>query len=95
MLLGNADSIVQHLCNRLGWTLPGSDSRKRPAEAPDPMRVGDRCVRYPHVKIIGLSACSHVWLFEGAEGGRYVKQLQEGIQVSPTQQQPWKRLRVI
>lgn len=79
VLLGNADTIVQYLCDRLGWSLPDpTGSRKRPAEAPDPVPVGD----------------SHVWLFDGAEGGRYVKKLQEGVDIWPSQQ-PCKRLRVV
>jgi len=76
LLLGNADDIVLHLCRKLGWDLPGLPSeirpqkpelpdrrsQKRPSEelgSQEPQRVGD----------------SHVWLFEGAEGGQYVENL--------------------
>lgn len=27
-----------------------------------------------------MSCCSHVWLFEGAEGGKWVQQLEENLQ---------------
>ncbi|PCH44426.1 SIR2-domain-containing protein [Wolfiporia cocos MD-104 SS10] len=75
VLLGNADDIVQHLCHNLSWDLdqykkpkptkPGTapdqwPQRKRPSETLDgrePQRVGD----------------SHIWLFEGAEGGSWVE----------------------
>ncbi|KAI0079106.1 SIR2-domain-containing protein [Panus rudis PR-1116 ss-1] len=66
-LLGNADDIILHLCRRLGWDLPQVDnsrSRKRGLEGDEPKRVGD----------------SHVWLFNGAEGGEYVQKLEEEYQ---------------
>ena len=77
-LLGDADTIVQHLCEQLSWSLPGSDSRKRPAAAEDPRRVRD----------------THVWLFDGAEGGRYVKHLEDGLDPTGLQANG-KRLRVV
>ncbi|KAF7983747.1 hypothetical protein HWV62_19721 [Athelia sp. TMB] len=82
MLLGNADAIVQYLCAELEWELPkpptptlshqsshhpepssASASLKRPSSPSaiskqDPTRVGN----------------SHVWLFEGAEGGQWLQQ---------------------
>ncbi|KAH7105986.1 SIR2-domain-containing protein [Auriculariales sp. MPI-PUGE-AT-0066] len=78
MLLGDADTIVQHLCEQLGWSLPGADSRKRSAAAADPERVSN----------------THVWLFDGAEGGRYVKNLQEGLDPGRVQANG-KRLRIV
>jgi len=87
VLLGNADEVVQHLCQKLGWDLPdvpsfanGSQSdaprpniRKRPSDAfvKEPKRVGN----------------SHVWLFEGAEGGKWIEEIEKksvGQQASPS-----------
>ncbi|KAJ7583182.1 SIR2-domain-containing protein [Mycena floridula] len=70
ILLGNADDIVQHLCNELEWELPppiplldeqGVETGNRPLkralyDIQTPSRVGD----------------SHVWLFEGADGGKWL-----------------------
>ncbi|THH00649.1 hypothetical protein EW026_g1935 [Hermanssonia centrifuga] len=76
VLLGNADDIVQHLSRKLDWelptgavtppaaTVPGrSGLRKRPSSwfEIEPLRVGD----------------SHVWLFEGAEGGKWVDDIEK------------------
>ncbi|KZV93138.1 SIR2-domain-containing protein, partial [Exidia glandulosa HHB12029] len=78
MLLGDADTIVQYICDELGWTLPGVDSRKRRAAAAEPRRVG----------------ASHVWLFEGSEGGRWLQRFQDGVCMG-TSTQTVKRLRVV
>jgi hypothetical protein len=59
-----------YLCDQLSWELPRSSSqlqvpriKKRPSaevvERPAPQRVG----------------CSHIWLFEGAEGGKWLQEL--------------------
>ncbi|KAI0029549.1 DHS-like NAD/FAD-binding domain-containing protein, partial [Vararia minispora EC-137] len=75
VLLGNADPIVEYLCMQLGWDLPPpsskssntlqpprrQNSKKRPSEEPGPQRVGN----------------SHVWLFDGAEGGEWLEELRE------------------
>ncbi|EIN09435.1 SIR2-domain-containing protein [Punctularia strigosozonata HHB-11173 SS5] len=75
VLLGNADDVVVHLCERLGWELPRAKTRpeatreglrKRPSvetgkpPPQPPRRVGN----------------SHVWLFEGAEGGNWLETLE-------------------
>ncbi|KAF7796837.1 hypothetical protein EIP86_008021 [Pleurotus ostreatoroseus] len=74
VLLGNADEIVQYLCDRLNWELPEPNLpltsnldvarpnlRKRPSHSvQEPERVAD----------------SHVWLFEGAEGGKWVEEIE-------------------
>lgn len=76
VLLGNADEVVQYLCQKLGWDLPEvpspasanqldapkTNSKKRPSDTlvKDPKRVGN----------------SHVWLFEGAEGGKWVEEIE-------------------
>ncbi|RDX48151.1 SIR2-domain-containing protein [Lentinus brumalis] len=79
VLLGNADEIVLYLCRRLGWDLPEvtvssgnqldtpkRNLRKRPSAEfeSQPQRVGN----------------SHVWLFEGAEGGKWVDEIERQSQ---------------
>ncbi|KAI0687145.1 SIR2-domain-containing protein [Cerioporus squamosus] len=79
VLLGNADEIVLHLCRRLGWDLqevpvssgnqldaPKRNLKKRPSAEfeSEPRRVGN----------------SHVWLFEGAEGGKWVEEVERQSQ---------------
>ncbi|KAF7308789.1 Deacetylase sirtuin-type domain-containing protein [Mycena kentingensis (nom. inval.)] len=69
ILLGNADHIVTSLCVRLGWELPAAPAflrdnvRKRSAAdlhaEEEPRRVGN----------------SHVWTFEGAEGGEWLRNI--------------------
>ncbi|KAF9266765.1 SIR2-domain-containing protein [Marasmius fiardii PR-910] len=85
VLLGNADDIVMHLCEQLGWELPprgptppipvlsgrlqpprgNGNIKKRVSEelleSEPPRRVGD----------------SHVWLFPGAEGGKWLSDLEK------------------
>ncbi|OSX64149.1 hypothetical protein POSPLADRAFT_1065467 [Postia placenta MAD-698-R-SB12] len=83
IMLGNADDIVLHLCRKLGWDLPAyigngtslavpnpetgvlKKRRSSDFEGPEPQRVGN----------------SHVWLFEGAEGGKWVEELAQKTQV--------------
>ncbi|KAH9943822.1 SIR2-domain-containing protein [Amylocystis lapponica] len=83
VLLGNADAIVQHLCRQLGWILPEAPAarhkidanpranlKKRPSaplDSPEPRRVGQ----------------SHVWVFEGAEGGKWLEELEERTRNDP------------
>ncbi|KAI8969381.1 DHS-like NAD/FAD-binding domain-containing protein [Trametes punicea] len=83
VLLGNADDIVLHLCRRLGWDLPEvptpndsldapkSNLKKRPSAEfeREPKRVGN----------------SHVWLFEGAEGGKWVEEIERQYQQRSTE----------
>ncbi|CDO69645.1 hypothetical protein BN946_scf184851.g33 [Trametes cinnabarina] len=78
VLLGDADDIVKHLCRKLGWDLPDLPTPDRSLDAPkvnlkkrpsadferEPKRVGD----------------SHVWLFEGAEGGKWVEEIERQYQ---------------
>ncbi|GJJ11515.1 hypothetical protein Clacol_005748 [Clathrus columnatus] len=74
VLLGNADSIIEYLCTEaLGpdWELPSSlnsstSNGKRKSKCQPPRRVGN----------------SHVWLFEGAEGGEFVANLEAQAQKS-------------
>ncbi|TFK52026.1 SIR2-domain-containing protein [Heliocybe sulcata] len=80
ILLGNADDIIHHLCAKLNWALPAprqleplrANLRKRPStetspEPQEPRRVCD----------------SHVWLFDGAEGGQWVADLEAQLAGSP------------
>ncbi|KAG6916201.1 hypothetical protein DXG01_008083 [Tephrocybe rancida] len=93
VLLGNADGIVQYLCDALSWKLPAppapiippsvsttsprsaqgqtksaNDDKLQgsgPSDVRSPTQVGD----------------SHVWLFDGAEGGRWLKELKQHLAV--------------
>ncbi|KAJ7115942.1 DHS-like NAD/FAD-binding domain-containing protein [Mycena epipterygia] len=97
VLLGNADDIIAHLCNKLGWDLPspqndalstvGVDSpeflrdktKKRSAAdihaVEEPRRVGE----------------SHIWVFEGAEGGDWLQNIEQQISSDYTEQSPKKQ----
>jgi len=83
VLLGNADDIVQHLCRKLGWDLPDLPSEASPRH----LRVPDRNSRKRLSEEVESKeprrvGNSHVWLFEGAEGGKYVEDLQNQYQHS-------------
>ncbi|EIW59796.1 SIR2-domain-containing protein [Trametes versicolor FP-101664 SS1] len=74
VLLGNADDIVLHLCGKLGWDLPEAPVPTRNLDAPKPnlkKRLSAEFEREP--RRVGNS---HVWLFEGAEGGRWVEEVE-------------------
>ncbi|KAI0831989.1 DHS-like NAD/FAD-binding domain-containing protein [Trametes gibbosa] len=74
VLLGNADDIVLHLCGRLGWDLPEVPTGARNLDAPKPnfkKRPSAEFEREP--RRVGSS---HVWLFEGAEGGKWVEDVE-------------------
>ncbi|KZT70765.1 SIR2-domain-containing protein [Daedalea quercina L-15889] len=99
VLLGNADDVILHLCRKLGWELPSPNGRnlaapssyslkKRPSADLDtePRRVGDRYVvrlQGLHVRILTTTNDSHVWLFEGAEGGKWVEDLAQRCADTP------------
>ncbi|KAF7308536.1 Deacetylase sirtuin-type domain-containing protein [Mycena chlorophos] len=73
ILLGNADDIIMHLCLKLDWDIP--PPKDQPPNFPrkrstaelhaheEPRRVGD----------------SHIWTFEGAEGGEWLRKIEEKI----------------
>lgn len=76
VLLGNADDIVQHLCEQLSWDLP--PPVKKRLEVPSLARPAKRTSS----EMIGKTepirvAKSHVWLFEGAEGGKWARDIEE------------------
>ncbi|KAH7335486.1 DHS-like NAD/FAD-binding domain-containing protein [Rhizoctonia solani] len=63
VLLGDADRVIEYLCDKLAWTLPGVGSpKKEKAQA-----------RLPGVAIKPTKAYNHdhVWLFPGGEGGSW------------------------
>ncbi|KAI0311361.1 DHS-like NAD/FAD-binding domain-containing protein [Amylostereum chailletii] len=83
ILLGNADPIVEHLCARLNWDLPPplpvpapsedvpppplprtNSKKRRPESGSEPERVAD----------------SHIWLFEGAEGGKWLEDVRAALE---------------
>ncbi|KAH9933369.1 DHS-like NAD/FAD-binding domain-containing protein [Fomitopsis serialis] len=90
VLLGNADDVVLHLCRRLSWDLPGPGGRNLTAPSAHslkkrPLRPGPRAtagwqqvsrVRIFRARMLtSMIKISHVWLFEGAEGGKWVEEL--------------------
>ncbi|KAF9460565.1 DHS-like NAD/FAD-binding domain-containing protein [Collybia nuda] len=78
VLLGDADGIIQHICHELGWELPPSkadmnsvraplvsgEPNKNPSSSSPPERLGT----------------SHIWLFDGAEGGKWVEDIREELE---------------
>ncbi|KDR68003.1 hypothetical protein GALMADRAFT_79039, partial [Galerina marginata CBS 339.88] len=98
VLLGNADNIILHLCKELGWELPAPTARETtPTSATNPSVTRLQPPRGNLKKRASSDdadvSCSqapervgesHVWLFDGAEGGKWLQQLQRslGIQKS-------------
>ncbi|KII87275.1 hypothetical protein PLICRDRAFT_177046 [Plicaturopsis crispa FD-325 SS-3] len=87
VLLGNADDIVQYISRKLGWELPPPvpSTSPTPDSAPPsdvqeqvqtdaavPEQGSKRRMREP--QRVGNS---HVWMFEGAEGGRWAQDVAE------------------
>jgi len=90
ILLGNADEIILYLCEELGWELPPPPAissstkvlaprgnlKKRPSSSErdrqQPQRVGN----------------SHVWLFDGAEGGKWLDDLESELSMQAASQIP-------
>jgi hypothetical protein len=70
ILLGDADGIIEHICEKLGWTLPPAKAgqylrgplpvlmkrRSQECESPTPKRVADRYVDYQCV-LVYCSQC--------------------------------------
>ncbi|KAH9857242.1 DHS-like NAD/FAD-binding domain-containing protein [Lenzites betulinus] len=76
VLLGDADDIVLHLCGRLGWDLPEVPAQggARNLDAPKPNLKKRRSAEFEREpRRVGNS---HVWLFEGAEGGKWVEDVE-------------------
>ncbi|KAJ7442252.1 DHS-like NAD/FAD-binding domain-containing protein, partial [Mycena latifolia] len=94
ILLGNADDIIAHLSAKLGWELPSptlptssiaspeflQDKTKKRSAADlhaldEPCRVGE----------------SHIWLFEGAEGGDWLQNIEQQISAHRRSNPGWKK----
>ncbi|KAG8688121.1 NAD-dependent histone deacetylase sir2 [Ceratobasidium sp. 394] len=66
VLLGDADRVVEYLCERLGWTLPAITAK--------PINDGKGKPDHPsgsRIKPTKASNHGHVWMFPGAEGGNW------------------------
>ncbi|THH27751.1 hypothetical protein EUX98_g6443 [Antrodiella citrinella] len=76
VLLGNADDVVQYLCRKLGWDLPDLPSKNGASHLdavhPRPRKRLSEEIDIREPKRVGNS---HVWLFEGAEGGKWVEDI--------------------
>ncbi|RDB15806.1 NAD-dependent protein deacetylase hst1 [Hypsizygus marmoreus] len=87
VLLGNADEIVQYLCTELEWELPPPATLPPPSSTVRPrLPRGDskKDLRTPEQEGYVLKAPqrvgdSHVWLFDGAEGGRWLQELRREL----------------
>ncbi|CEL62012.1 NAD-dependent histone deacetylase SIR2 [Rhizoctonia solani AG-1 IB] len=63
VLLGDADRVIEYLCDKLAWTLPGvGSSNKTKMQARLPGIPTKPTKSYNH---------DHVWLFPGGEGGSW------------------------
>ncbi|KAF9526098.1 DHS-like NAD/FAD-binding domain-containing protein [Crepidotus variabilis] len=87
ILLGNADDIVLYLCDQLHWELPPA-APSDPKAAKDDPRINlkkrasannDNIKTLKEPKRVGES---HVYLFEGAEGGKWLQQLHRELGIS-------------
>ncbi|TFK39446.1 DHS-like NAD/FAD-binding domain-containing protein [Crucibulum laeve] len=90
VLLGNADEIVERLCDELGWELPppiilptppavvssSTSSRLQPPRGNLKKRPStDSRDRNPPRRVDD----SHIWLFDGAEGGKWLLDFQKEL----------------
>ncbi|OJA08589.1 hypothetical protein AZE42_04566 [Rhizopogon vesiculosus] len=76
VLLGNADDIIHHLCEQLAWELPPAAGKRLEVLS------SGKSVKRASGEMIGRAepvrvAKSHVWLFEGAEGGKWLRDIEE------------------
>lgn len=74
MLLGNADPIIQHLASELGWDLPPPKSATLKAPAATSSRKRQSPQEPTRVEN------SHIWLYEGAEGGKWLEDVRAAFQ---------------
>jgi len=75
VLLGNADDIVVNLCERLDWQLPSPNGLQPPQDKLK-KRVSSELMPPSQPRRVGNS---HVWLFDGAEGGKWLADLERSI----------------
>ncbi|KAI0251396.1 DHS-like NAD/FAD-binding domain-containing protein, partial [Lactifluus subvellereus] len=74
ILLGDADSIIGHLCEKLGWTLPPAKAAQY-LSGPLPALMKRRSQEHMSSAPKRV-ADSHIWLFEGAEGGKWLSEFE-------------------
>ncbi|GLB43369.1 putative sir2 family protein [Lyophyllum shimeji] len=86
ILLGDADIIVQHLCDELGWELPPGPTPKlepssavHASEERKEVLLADPSAAAAHPATAQRVGDSHIWLFDGAEGGRWLQELQREL----------------
>ncbi|KAJ3508716.1 hypothetical protein NLJ89_g5598 [Agrocybe chaxingu] len=104
VLLGNADDIVLHLCNELGWELPPPTPARAEAAPSASSSSGVNGVgrlQPPRVSNLKKRASassqdselrlplpprrvgdSHVYLFDGADGGKWLQQLRKKLGIA-------------
>jgi len=76
-----------HLCRKLGWELPSPD-KQRSLQPPFDFnnlerRQSPSRLTHQEAQRVGNS---HVWLFDGAEGGRWLRELER--EITPQAPQP-------
>ncbi|KAH6910039.1 histone deacetylase [Coprinopsis sp. MPI-PUGE-AT-0042] len=96
VLLGNSDDIVLYLVDELGWDLPPAVARSG-GDAPVPSKrtrgslkrrnSSDPRLLRPPVRV----GSSHVWLFEGAEGGKWLEDVRQRFPIPPPRSQASSR----
>ncbi|KAG6840210.1 hypothetical protein C0991_008183 [Blastosporella zonata] len=91
VLLGNADDIVLHLCDALEWELPapspaGPSSEHSTSTPRSTREQSKKCSNNkppssdsPKTHAPTRVSDSHVWLFDGAEGGRWLEDLKREL----------------
>ncbi|KAJ7623240.1 SIR2-domain-containing protein [Roridomyces roridus] len=80
VLLGNADDIILHLCSKLGWQLPPPNGQAASGAPPPLQSERKRSAAELHaVEEPRRVGESHIWLFEGAEGGDWLQRIEEQI----------------
>ncbi|KAJ7066609.1 SIR2-domain-containing protein [Mycena amicta] len=85
ILLGNADDIIMHLCLKLGWDLPPptAESPLAPPFLRDNTRKRSAADLHAHEEPRQIGN-SHIWTFEGAEGGEWLQRIEEKIVAAST-----------
>ncbi|KAJ7765409.1 SIR2-domain-containing protein [Mycena maculata] len=84
VLLGNADDIIIHLCAKLGWDLPSTNVAPRASISDSPPFLQEKIKKRPAADLHASeeprrAGESHIWLFEGAEGGEWLENIEQQI----------------
>ncbi|KAG8683175.1 NAD-dependent histone deacetylase sir2 [Ceratobasidium sp. 395] len=66
VLLGDADRVVEYLCERLGWTLPAATAKSSKNGG-----NGANHSSRPTIRPTKAINHEHVWMFPGADGGKW------------------------